>query len=261
MPKLAANLSMLFTEVPFPDRYQAARDAGFNAVECMFPYDETPETLAKALQETGLEQVLFNAPPGDWAAGERGTAALPGRIREFRDGIDKALDYANALSCPRLHVMAGVIPDQSDKGQYEAILLENLAWAADKADARDVTILLEPINALDMPGYLYSRTDAVVSLLNKLGRPNVMLQLDLYHRQMTEGRLLEAIQEYLPQIGHIQIAGVPGRNEPAPSEIDINYLFEHLDACGYTGWVGCEYHPKTDTLSGLEWAAPWLRQV
>lgn len=258
MLKLAANLSLLFPELPFLDRYRSAREAGFNAVECLFPYEEEAESIASVLAETGMKQVLFNAPPGDWAAGERGIAALPGRVGEFRDGFELALRYATILDCHQIHVMAGIIPLDADKNQYLTILAENLAWASEKAASQNITILLESLNEKDVPGYLYSRTSDVAAVINQLEQPNIKLQLDLYHRQMTEGRLVDAIDDYLPIIGHIQIAGVPGRGEPSPSEINIDYLFDHLERIGYEGWVGCEYHPTLDTLSGLNWAQRWL---
>lgn len=258
MPKLAANISLLFTELPFPARIQAAAQAGFRGVECLFPYGENADDLAAALETADVKQILFNAPPGDWDAGERGIAALPGRIGEFRDGLKTALTVAERLGCHQIHVMAGIIPDHSQKAQYVSILSDNLKWAAEQAAARNITILLEPLNPFDVPGYLYSRTGEVCDILDHLGLPNIKLQLDLYHRQMTEGRLVEAIDRYFPYIGHIQIAGVPGRHEPSPSEINTAYLFDYLDSKRYDGWIGCEYHPRADSLDGLGWAKTWL---
>lgn len=259
MPKLAANISLLFNDRPFPDRYKAAADAGFKAVECLFPYDHPVEDLKACLTDNGLRQVLFNAPPGDWEKGERGLAALPDRVVDFQQGFETALRYADGLGTAQIHIMAGIVYDLAERARYEATLLQNLSWAASLASDQGVTILLEPLNPADMPGYFYSRTQDAIDIIDAIGMDNIKLQLDLYHRQRVEGALTDAIERHFNHIGHIQIAGVPDRHEPIPSEIDPAFLFERLDSLGYTGWIGCEYHPRGDTIDGLKWAKDWLQ--
>lgn len=257
MPRFAANLSLLYPEHAFLDRFAAARADGFEAVEYLFPYEHEAAVLAARLQENGLQQVLFNAPPGDLAAGERGLACLPGREAQFRDGIARALDYAVALQCPRVHVMAGVLPAGADRTPHHAAYLRNLAWAAQRAADVGVTLLIEPINRRDMPGYFLNRQDHAHDLVAEVGATNVQVQMDLYHCQIVEGDVAMKLREYLPtgRVGHLQIAGVPERHEPDVGELNYPYLFSLIDSLGYTGFVGCEYRPRAGTSQGLAWLA------
>jgi hydroxypyruvate isomerase len=256
MPRFAANLSLLYTEVPFLERFAMAAADGFEGVEYLFPYEYSPEVLARCLEDHQLEQALFNAPPGDWAAGERGVAALPGRTNEFRNGVLQALAYAAALECPRIHVLAGIPADDMDLQHCQDVYLDNLAWAAGEAAAQQVDILIEPINQQDMPGYFLSLQDEALSVCQTLNLPNLKVQFDTYHCQMSEGNVTKRLQTSLPHIGHIQIAGVPGRHEPDIGELNYPFLFAAIDAMGYLGWVGCEYRPRSETRAGLG----WLRQ-
>ncbi len=253
MPRLCANLSMMFNEVPFLDRFDAARQAGFEAVEFLFPYEHEAATLRARLDAAGLTQVLFNAPPGDWAAGERGTATLPGRQQEFRDGILRALDYAEALGNPLVHVMAGIPPGELRPGTAAALYAANLAWAAEQASPRGVTLVLEPINHRDMPGFFLNTMAQGAAVVEALGRERVGLQFDVYHCQVTEGDITKRMAALMPLIAHMQIADVPARNEPGTGEIGWPFVFAEIDRLGYTGWVGCEYRPRGDTVSGLSW--------
>ncbi len=265
MPKLAANLSMMFTERPFLERFGAAAAAGFRAVEYLFPYDYAPAEVAKALDDHQLSQALFNLPPGDWAAGERGLACLPGRGMDFRTGVAKALVYAEALGCPRLHMMAGLTPRDVSPEQAEQAYLDNLIHAAIELEKAGRTLLIEPINPIDMPGYFLQTPAQARALISRArqqsGKPlsNVAIQLDLYHRQMLEGRLADAIDEFIAESGHVQIAGVPGRHEPdGDGEVNWNWVLARLDAAGFEGYVGCEYRPAGLTERGLGWATRWL---
>ena len=265
MPRFAANLSMLYNDLDFLDRFAAAARDGFTAVEYLFPYAYAPEQLAALLQQQGLQQVLFNAPPGDWDRGERGIACIPGREAEFRDGIAQALRYAKALQCPRLHVMAGLVPAGTDAATVRATYIANIRHAAEQAAAQGVRILLEPINGRDMPGFFLSRQDQAHALVTEIGAANVQVQMDLYHCQIVEGDLAMKIRQYLPtgNVGHFQIAGVPERHEPDVGEINHTYLFQLLDSLGYDGWIGCEYRPARGaaphgTSDGLGWLKPWL---
>ena len=257
MPKFAANLSFLFQELDFLDRFDAARRAGFEAVEYLFPYDHEPAEIAARLDSNGLTQALFNLSPGDWEAGERGTAALPGREDDFRASIETAMRYADALDCRRLHVMAGVVPGGADAGPYEDAYVENLAFAADSLKDAGVRALIEPLNSTDMPGYLLSTSGHAARVIEAVGSDNLFLQYDLYHRQIMEGSLVEGFERHRSIIAHIQIAGVPGRHEPNVGEINYPYLFDMLDQAGYDGWIGCEYRPRRGTLEGLGWLAPY----
>ncbi|MGW3340147.1 2-oxo-tetronate isomerase [Streptomyces sp. NPDC001009] len=251
MPRFAANLSMMYTEHPFPARFAAASADGFEAVEYLFPYAYDAAELRRRLDDHGLRQVLFNAPPGDWDSGERGTAALPGREAETRAGIDRALEYAATLGCPRVHVMAGLLPAGAARDTY----LGNLAWAAERAAAAGVDILIEPINHRDMPGYFLNRQGEAHAVVAELGADNVKVQLDLYHCQITEGDLTTALRRGLPtgRVGHLQIAGVPDRHEPDAGELDIGHLFDVIDELAFEGWIGCEYRPRAGTSEGLGW--------
>lgn len=253
MPRFAANLSMLFQEVDFLDRFAAAAAAGFTGVEFMFPYAVPAPEIARRLAAHGLTQVLFNMPPGDLAAGDRGIAAIPDREAEFAKTIDLALDYAAALACPRMHAMAGLIPADADRADYQAVYVTNIRAAALKAASRGVTVLIEALNTRDMPGYFVNTTGHARRLIEAIGEPNVKLQFDLYHCQIMEGDLATHVRELLPIAGHIQIAGVPGRHEPDVGEINYPYLFDLIDELGYDGWIGCEYKPRGRTEDGLGW--------
>ncbi|MEX0697992.1 MAG: 2-oxo-tetronate isomerase [Dongiaceae bacterium] len=256
MPNFAANLSMMFQEVGFLDRFAAAADAGFRAVEYLFPYDHEPAELAARLQRFGLRQVLFNLPPGDWAAGERGLAALPGREAEFAAGVDRGLDYARALGCTQLHAMAGIPPVGTAPADAEATYVANLHAAAARLAAHGIRLLIEPINTRDMPGYFLTTPEQARRVIAQAGTDNLFVQMDLYHCQIMGGDLSERIRANLPLTRHFQIAGVPGRHEPDTGEIDYRHLFELIDGLGYDGWIGCEYRPRGDTSAGLAWAAP-----
>ena len=253
MPRFAANLSMLYTEHAFLGRFAAAAADGFQAVEYLFPYDYPAAELASRLKAHGLQQVLFNAPPGDWAKGERGTACLPGREAEFRDGVQRAISYARALDCPRIHLMAGLAPEGADRVALSKTYLANLAWAA--AQATDIHFLIEPINTRDIPGFSLNRQDQAHEFVVEAGAPNLKVQMDLYHCQIVEGDLAKKIEMYLPsgRVGHFQIAGAPERQEPDVGEINHPYLFDLIDRLGWDGWIGCEYRPKGNTSAGLGW--------
>ncbi|WP_019140457.1 2-oxo-tetronate isomerase [Noviherbaspirillum massiliense] len=253
MPKFAANLSLMFNEVPFLQRFQAAAQAGFKAVEFLFPYEFPTGEIAEQLRANRLDNVLFNMPPGDWAAGERGIASLPGREAEFRSGVAKAIEYAKALGTPRLHAMAGLMPPGADAARYRATYVENLKFACAEAAQHALTVLIEPINTRDMPGYFLNTQAQAHAIREEVGAPNLKVQMDLYHAQIMEGDLAMKLRQYLPQIGHIQVAGVPERNEPDTGEINYAYVFRLLDQIGYTGWIGCEYRPAKGTLEGLGW--------
>lgn len=251
MPRFAANLGFLFPHLPFPARFGAAAQAGFRAVECPFPYECRAEELATILQQHNLQQVLFNLPPGE--AGERGLAALPGREDAFAAALEQALHYAQALRCPRLHAMAGVPPAGTLEEECEAVYVRNLRWAAERLRTHGIRLLIEPLNRRDMPGYFLHSTAQAQRIIERVGSDNLALQMDFYHCQITRGDLAEQFKAYHNIVGHIQIAGVPGRHEPDVGEIHYPYLFDLLDAQGYDGWIGCEYHPRGDTLAGLGW--------
>jgi hydroxypyruvate isomerase len=258
MPRFAANLSLLLREWPTLEaRIGAARAAGFDAVECQFPYAEPAAALARALEAAALPMVLFNLPAGDWAAGERGIACLPGREQAFRDGVGAALAYARALGCRQLNCLAGLRPQELPFAQAWATLVTNLRWAAEQLAEQGVGLRVEPINRFDMPGYLIDRPSLGFELLDAVGHPNLLLQYDVYHAQRSEGELAATLAAELARIGHIQIADNPGRHEPGSGEIAYPYLFERLDALGYGGWVGCEYLPAAGTLAGLGWLERW----
>ena len=250
MPKFAANLSMLFTELPFLDRIPAAAAAGFEAVECQFPYDYPARDIADRLREAGLRMILHNLPAGDWAVGDRGIAAVPGRETEFRDGVAKAVAYAQAVGCPRLNCLAGIV-DPSCRAEAREILIGNLRFAAAALAKSGLDLLIEPVNTRDVPGFFVNRSRQAVELIAAAGAPNLKLQFDLYHAQIMEGDLAHSLEALLPLIGHIQIADTPGRHEPGTGEINYAFLFKSLGALGYDGWVGCEYRPLTTTSAGL----------
>ena len=259
MTQLAANLTMMFTEVPFIERFEAAARAGFKAVECVAPYVAPATVVQERLRAFGLTMALFNLPPGDWAAGERGFGADPARKAEFRESVDRALEYADATGCRKLHLMAGKIAAGANRAAWTDTLIENVRLAADAVAGRGLTIVLEPINTrVDIPGYFYDTTAAALSVMDAANRPNVKLLYDIYHMQIMEGDLARTIERLLPRIGHVQLADNPGRNEPGTGEINYVWLLKRLDALGYDGWVGCEYKPAQETAAGLEWARSYL---
>jgi hydroxypyruvate isomerase len=253
MTRSAANLTMLFTELPFLERFAAARAAGFSAVEYLFPYDYPKEELAARLRAHGLRQVLHNLPAGDWAAGERGIACHPGRVDEFRAGVDRAILYANALDCSQLNCLAGKLPSNVTGEQAHATLVANLRYAASTLRTAGIRLLIEPINTYDIPAFFLSRTEQAIAVIDEVASDNLFLQYDLYHAQRMEGELAATLQRYLARIGHIQLADNPGRNEPGTGEINYPFLFRHLDALGWKGHIGCEYKPRTTTTEGLGW--------
>ena len=259
MPKFAANLTMMYNEYGFLDRFAAAAKDGFMGVEFLFPYGFAPEEIKARLVDAGLTQVLFNCPPGDWNASERGIAALPGREEEFKRGIEQALNYAHVLGAKRLHVMAGLVRDGQDRALHRAVYLRNLAYAAQQAAAHDVTILIEPINTRDMPGYFLNYQDDAHAICAEIGAPNLKVQFDLYHCQIMEGDLAKRMHRDIVRIAHMQIAGVPERHEPDIGELNYPYLFRLIDELGYDGWVSCEYRPKAGTSEGLGWLRSWLQ--
>ena len=277
MPRFAANLSLLYTELPFLDRFEAAARDGFEAVEYLFPYAFDLAELLARLKANGLQQVLFNAPPGGtdapgidaaWAAGARGTASVPGREAEFRAGVELALRYADALDCPRIHCMAGLLSESAagadQASAARSVYVSNLRWAATEAAKSGRTILIEPINPRDMPRFFLNRQDEAHAVVQEVGAPNLQVQMDLYHCQIVEGDVAMKLRQYLPtgRVGHLQIAGVPERHEPDVGELNCAYLFEVIDEvaaqCGWQGWVGCEYRPRMGaepggTSRGLGW--------
>jgi hydroxypyruvate isomerase len=263
MPRFAANLSMLYNEHAFLERFAAAAADGFDAVEYLFPYAFAAGDLAARLRDNGLAQVLFNAPPGDWEHGERGTACLPGREDEFKRGVDLALSYAAALDCPRVHLMAGLAPPQADRAVLRATYVANLAWAAAQAAPHGIDVLIEPINTRDIPGFFLNRQDHAHEFVAEIGAANLKVQMDLYHCQIVEGDLAKKLERYLPTgaVGHLQIAGVPERHEPDVGEINDAYLFALIDRLGYGGHIGAEYRPRIaspgGTSAGLGWFAPY----
>jgi hydroxypyruvate isomerase len=253
MPKFAANLSTLFTELPFLERFAAAARAGFSAVECQFPYEAPPAEIALRLRGEGLALVLHNLPPGDWAAGDRGVAIFSDRRQEFRDGVARALDYAGALGCDQLNCLAGVAPEGVDPRSLDETFAENLAFAAGVLKQDGVKLLIEPINTLDMPGFHLNRTRHALDLIAASGSDNVFVQYDAYHMQIMEGDLARTLERHIDRIAHVQVADNPGRHEPGTGEINFPFLFAHLDRIGYRGWVGCEYRPAAATEDGLGW--------
>jgi hydroxypyruvate isomerase len=253
MPRFAANLSMMYNEVPFLERFGACAADGFEAVEFLFPYANTAQEIRDQLDRHGLQQVLFNAPPGDFEAGERGIASLPGRQDEFREGIDRAIEYAKALDCPRVHVMAGLVKRESERVAQRELYVDNVAWAAKRLGDAGLVTLIEPINTRDIPGYLLNTQADAHAIVERIGAPNLKVQMDLYHCQIVEGDLATKIRKHLTGVGHIQIAGVPQRHEPDLGEVNYPYLFALLDELGYDGWIGCEYRPRAATSAGLGW--------
>jgi hydroxypyruvate isomerase len=259
MPKLAANLSMLFTERAFLERFAMAAQAGFQAVEYQYPYDLKPRDIAAAARDAGVEVVLHNMPRGDAASGEHGTACLPGREQRFRQDLEQAIAYASAVGCKRIHCMAGVTPAGSDKARLHATYIQNLRYAAGRLAECGMQVLVEPLSAGTVAGCFLSSSIQAVQVMDEAGAANIRLQYDLFHMQSMEGNLARTIERLLPRIGHLQIADVPGRHEPGTGEINFGFLFALIDRLGYSGWIGCEYNPAGDTAEGLKWAKPYLR--
>jgi hydroxypyruvate isomerase len=253
MPKFAANLSLLFNELPFLDRFEAAARAGFEGVEFLFPYEYEPEDIAARLKANGLTQVLFNLHAGNWNAGDRGIAIFPNLTAEFRDSVPRAIRYAKALNCKQIHCLAGIAPLNAEHRALRKTYVENLRFAADALDAEGLRLLIEPINTRDIPGYFIDTTAKAADIIESVDAKNLFLQYDVYHMQIMEGDLAPTISKYLDKIAHVQIADTPGRHEPGTGEINYPFIFEHLDRAGYKGWIGCEYKPKTTTYESLSW--------
>ena len=255
MPRFSANLSMLFTEVPFLDRFARAAQAGFEAVEFMFPYAHSPQEIKARLDATGLKAVLHNLPAGDWEGGDRGIACDPARVAEFRAGVARGVAYATTLGVPQLNCLAGKAPVGADDALLRRTFVDNLRFAAAALHQAGLRLLVEPINRYDIPGFYLQRTAQALSVLDEVGAPNAFVQYDIYHAQRTEGELAATLAQHLARIGHIQIADNPGRHEPGSGEINYRFLFQHLDRIGYQGWVGAEYRPASTTEAGLGWRA------
>ncbi len=253
MPKFDANLTFLFNELPFLDRFAAARRAGFFGVEYMSPYEAPKEEIAARLRDNGLTQVLFNLPAGDWGKGERGIAILPDRVDEFKRGVGKALDYADALGCKQINCLAGVAPKDANESALRKTLVANLAYAAAELGKAGVRLLIEPCNTRDIPGFYLNHSRQALDIIDEVGSDNLFVQYDIYHMQIMEGDLARTIETNLPRLAHFQIADNPGRNEPGTGEINYPFLFAHLDKIGYRSWVGCEYRPRATTVEGLGW--------
>jgi len=257
MPRFAANLSFLFTERPFFERFAAALTAGFTAVEFHFPYEFDRAALAEVVLTSGLEVVLFNLPAGDWAAGERGIACHRRRIAEFQDGVGRAIEYARLLGCSRINCLAGIAPGDTSHQKAHETLVENLRFAAAVAARAGIQLVIEPLNTRDTPGFLVATSRSALAVIEAVGSDNLRLQYDIYHAQVMEGDLARSLQEHLPQIAHIQLADNPGRHEPGTGEINFPFLLQHLDRIGYTGWVGCEYKPSGRSEDSFGWLEPW----
>ena len=255
MPKFNANLTMLFNEVPFLDRFQAAAEAGFKGVEYLFPYAFAKDALAERLVKHGLVQVLHNLPAGNWEGGERGIACHPDRVGEFQDGVGRAIEYATTLGCKQLNCLAGIAPSGVDANTVHETFVANLRFAASKLKEAGIRLLVEPINTFDIPGFHLNRTAQAIALIEEVGSPNLWLQHDVYHMQRMEGELANTIAKHLPKIAHMQIADNPGRHEPGSGEINYAWLFRYIDQLGYDGWIGCEYKPAAGTREGLGWIA------
>ncbi|WP_153448358.1 hydroxypyruvate isomerase [Vibrio algicola] len=253
MPKFAANLSMLFTEVDFLQRFGQAADAGFQGVEYLFPYDFEATTIKEVLDANKLTQVLFNLPAGDWLGGDRGIAVDPARVEEFQRGVTKAIQYAKVLQCDQVNCLAGIVPDGVSAEQAEHTFVSNLQFAAGALKENGISLIIEAINTRDIPGFFLTNTKQALDIIAKVGSDNLNFQYDIYHMQIMEGDLAPTLSEHIGQIQHVQLADNPGRNEPGTGEINYPFLFKHLDSIGYQGWVGCEYKPKTTTHEGLTW--------
>ncbi len=259
MPKLNANLSMMFNEVDFVERFGAAAKAGFKGVEFLFPYAHDKDQLAELIERHKLDMVLFNMPPGDFTAGDRGLACIPSRKVEFQDAVGKALDYAIALNCKQLHCMAGLKPVGVNEETMRATYIENLQFAAKEVGKHGIDLLIEAINTRDIPGFYLNYSAQAFDVMHYAGMPNLKFQYDIYHMQIMEGDLAPTIEKNLDKIAHMQLADTPGRHEPGTGEINYDFLFEFIDRIGYTGWIGCEYRPAGKTEDGLGWAKAWLK--
>jgi len=253
MVRFAANLSMMFCEVDFLDRFEAAAKAGFKGVEYRFPYDFSADEISMRLEANGLKQVLFNTPAGNWGAGERGTACNPSRIDEFREGIALAIDYAKVLECGQLHCMAGLTPEGADASEIRKTYVDNLRFASAEMEKAGIKCLMEMINTRDIPGFYLNRSAQAEEIMEEAASGNLYMQYDIYHMQIMEGDLAPTIERLLSKIAHMQLADTPGRNEPGTGEINYPFLFGHIDRVGYEGWIGCEYNPAGATLEGLGW--------
>jgi hydroxypyruvate isomerase len=253
MVRFAANLSMMFCEVDFLDRFEVAAKAGFKGVEYRFPYDFSADEISMRLEANGLKQVLFNTPAGNWDAGERGTACNPSRIDEFREGIALAIDYAKVLECGQLHCMAGLTPEGADASEIRKTYVENLRFASAEMEKAGIKCLMEMINTRDIPGFYLNRSNQAEEIMEEAASGNLYMQYDIYHMQIMEGDLAPTIERLLSKIAHMQLADTPGRNEPGTGEINYPFLFGHIDRVGYEGWIGCEYNPAGATLEGLGW--------
>lgn len=253
MPKFAANLSMLFTEVDFLDRFDAAADAGFQGVEYLFPYAFSAQEIKQKLEQNNLEQVLFNLPAGDWDAGDRGIAVDPNRIEEFQAGVPKAIEYAKALGCSQVNCLAGIVPDGVTEQDAHNAFVINLRFAAQALKTEGIALVIEAINTRDIPGFFLNTTEQAKAVIKEVGSDNISVQYDIYHMQIMEGDLTPTMSANIGQIAHVQLADNPGRHEPGTGEINYPFVLKHLDDLGYQGWVGCEYKPKTTTTEGLDW--------
>ena len=260
MTKLAANLSLLFPQLSFPERFAAAAKAGFRYVEFQLPYAfGSAQEIAGHARAAGVEVVLHNLPAGDAAKGDRGISCQPGRVNEFREGVERAIEYAKAAGCPRLNALAGVAPAGVPREKVRETLVENLRFAAGKLKQAGLTLLTEPCNTRTIPGFFLTGSKDGIDVIDAVGADNLLLQYDVFHMQIVEGDLAKTIERLLPRIGHIQVADVPDRNEPGTGEINFNWLLPHIDKLGYQGWIGAEYIPKGDTVEGLKWATPYLK--
>jgi hydroxypyruvate isomerase len=258
MPRLAANLSTLFKELPFLERFAAAAKAGFRAVEYQYPYEWDARDVAARARDAGLPVVLHNMPPGDPQRGEHGTACLPGREQRFRDDLERAIEYATAAGCKRLHCMAGVVPAGAARQAVHRTYIDNLRHAGERLRKEGMQVLIEPLSAGTIAGCYLTGSAQAVEVLDEVALDNVALQYDFFHMQSMEGNLAATVQRLLPRIGHLQLADVPGRHEPGTGEINFEFLLRHVDRIGYSGWIGCEYNPAGDTVQGLKWAKPYL---
>ena len=259
MVNLTANLSMMFNEVNFMDRFKQASNQKFKSVEYLFPYDFSKDDILNELNENNLTQILFDLPAGNWDSGDRGIAADPNRITEFEDGVGLALEFANVIKPKNLTCLVGKIPSSVSDSEAQDTLIKNLSFAAEKLSNSGFQLLVEPINTVDIPGYWLSRTDKAVEIINLVGHSNLKLQYDIYHMQIMEGNIINSIKNNLGIIGHMQLADNPGRHEPGTGELNYPKIFNEIDAMGYEGWIGCEYIPAEDTISGLKWALPYLQ--
>ena len=258
MPKLAANVSMMFAEQAFLERFSAAAKAGFRFVEYQFPYPWPAQEVAARVRRAGLEAVLHNLPAGDSTKGDRGIACLPGRENEFREGVERAIEYASAVGCPRMNCLAGIAPHGLARERLKETFVDNLRYAARKLEAAGIRLLIEPINPRSVPGFFLNTSRQAEEIIESTGSDNLAIQYDLFHMQIVEGDLASTAERLLPKIGHMQLADVPDRHEPGTGEINFPWLLGHIDRIGYKGWIGCEYNPLGDTVAGLTWAKPYL---